>query len=185
MNKTALFLYILIGILLLSSCCKKELQDPPKEINCGVGFEKVNDSCFCPEGKFILEDSTSSNNECRNLTSNEYYVKLPSSCACYAKDTMVAEFEWTQGKLKLNNSRYSGTSDFLWGAVDSFYTTKTSSFDLINLFREPCIINNVTCAGQLTGVKSNADTIHLKLYFRSLEDWFNAPLDSCDLLLTK
>lgn len=184
-KKIQITLYMMIGILAFSSCCKKELQDPPTEISCGVGFEVLNDSCFCPEGNYVLSTLNSVHPECRSLEPNEYYAVISDSCSCYEGDTMVTKFDWEQNKFTLSSWNTVENGTFLSIGTDSFYTTKITSYSIINLFKKPCIVNNMTCGGQLAGIKSNDDTLHLKLYIRSLEDWYSLPLDSCDLILTK
>jgi len=181
-----IILFLSIVLLVFSSCCKKKLQEPPVVVNCGEGFQRQDDTCFCPDGNFVLMGKDGIHTVCKSLAPNEYYVKLPDDCNCYAGDTVVVAIEWDQNKIFLVSSKSKMSSQFATVGIDSFYTYKITSYGIIDLFRTPCIINNLTCGGQFAGHKpTGGDSLNLKLYFRSLEDWFNLPLDSCDLTLTK
>ena len=70
---------LIIGMLF---GCKKCKDDPPPTLTCEDGFEPINGTCGCPDGKYTVFDS------CRGLRKNEFYG-IRTDCPC--EDTLLIQ----------------------------------------------------------------------------------------------
>jgi hypothetical protein len=147
-----------------------------RQNNCPEGFECVDDTCMCPDDKFV------GNGMCRELRPNEYYADL-GHCAC--KDTVFFEI------LERTDDRIYVQLDLGWGYEqngialiksdqgDSIYTVKNSLFT----GELACPIDNKLVGTQIFGRFIENDTkirVHLK-YMRY--PIFEEEVGSCDFVL--
>ncbi len=70
MIKNTFFLLAPLALLLFTQC------NGCKENNCGSEYEVANSKCYCPEGKYEVNDL------CKGLEPNEYYGVAPLDCNC-------------------------------------------------------------------------------------------------------
>ncbi len=94
-NKKLLSIAVFFSVLFFGiwSCCD---DDSPK-VMCDNGYEVVDGSCACPEGKF------SAYGFCRELMEDEWYAVLDG---CICRDTLffkIVEVEGEVAKVQLND----------------------------------------------------------------------------------
>jgi hypothetical protein len=158
---------LLFATLMLLAC---------RQNNCPDGFKCIDDTCVCPDDKFIGKGM------CRDLRPNEYYATL-DHCAC--KDTIFFEI------MERTHNNIVARLDLGWGyqqnsiAIintpegDSLYTEKNSAY----VKRLACDFDGKLLNTQIFGRFIENDTkirIHLK-YMRYPD--FEEEVGSCDFVL--
>lgn len=172
----AFFIFLVIGC--------KSCKDDPIPLTCGNGFEPINDSCQCPEGKFIIEQT------CRSLKEREYWAIMPNKYPC--RDTILVEFgaiDTIANSININQTILTGNSvvpvNYIGTTFDYEKRADGDEFQSWHSAAPYCEINGKKTATRWKGKFINNDTqVAVKMYFTFIVNE-NDIVDSCDVVFKR